>query len=583
MKLFKQYIPLTVAAAMLLSQGAYAETTVNPFVDDINNKLTVSGSFDNIKKDWVALSVYEGKYTEDEINAMTDVELSSKLKYFRQAEFSGGEYNFDFEFSQAAGWYTVMVSAFEDNIPKVKEVYYYQATDMAGVVDEYNQKIAKPSADYVPTADGPLAIALADFINQYKYSCFSDIKHFYDLSVEAQRDVARSQIGMTNLSMISEIKARVEEKTILRMMSEKLNASAYDGAECVSFIENNAEKMQVANTAEYATFKSADSAFKLRVTQRMQGEKMDTVPSKFRESVVLTQIEKVANVDNVTAILASAETSLGLNLSKYNAFYAKNAVNQALAGTSIESIAQMLSKINSVIDNYKAPNDATGGGSGGGGGAGGGGGSGGGWKKPENNVDIVYPVGGNEIEDTGVKSNFTDFNDSHWAYKAVDYLKSYGIVSGYSDGTFKPENNITRAEFVKMIVSALELETGNYTEGFSDVSGSDWFAPYVALAEHYNIVYGNENGEFRPNENITRQDAAVIAYRGAMFLGTAFSAVGSGSAFADADSIADYASAQVEILKANGILSGDGGYFNPTAFATRAQMSQMIYSLLMRI
>ena len=134
-----------------------------------------------------------------------------------------------------------------------------------------------------------------------------------------------------------------------------------------------------------------------------------------------------------------------------------------------------------------------------------------------------------------------------------------------------------------MIVSALKLETGNYTEDFTDVSGSDWFAPYVALAEHYNIVYGNENGEFRPNDNITRQDAAVIAYRGAMFLGTAFSGVDSGSAFVDADSIADYASAQVEILKANGILSGDGGYFNPTAFATRAQMSQMIYSLLMRI
>lgn len=578
MKLFKRCVPLSVAFAMLVPNGVYAQTTVNPFVDDVNNKLKISGSFDNIKKDWVTVLVYEGKYTQEEINAMSDDELKLKLRYFTQAEFTDGEYNFDFEFDQPVGWYTMMISSFEDAKPNVRSVYYYKAEDMVNVTGDYNAKIKKPSVNYVPSADGPLAAALVEFLNQYKDSCFSDIKHFYDLPYAAQKDVARSQIGMEELSLLSQIKARVEEKSILRMMSDSLLNNNYNAAESVSFILNNAENLQIEETMEYQTFKASDSSFMQRVTERMKGTQMDDVPLSFRENVILTQIERVSNVDNVTAILASAEKSLKLDLSEYNDYSDKSEVNAELAGRSIESMGKLLDNISDIIGDLKKDKNKDKGGSGGGSGGGGGG-----WSKPVSNIGVSYPADVNTADGAGKKDDFTDFNDAHWAYTAVNYLKSYGIVSGYSDGSFKPENNITRAEFVKMIVSALGLETGAYNASFTDVSDSDWFSPYVALAEQYNIIYGDENGEFRPNEKITRQDAAVIAYRGAMFLGTAFSGVDSGEEFVDAASIADYASNQVNILKSNGILSGDGGYFNPDAFATRAQMSQMIYSLLMRI
>lgn len=578
MKLFKRCVPLSVAFAMLVPYGVYAQTTVNPFVDDVNNKLKISGSFDNIKKDWVTVLVYEGKYTQEEINAMSDDELKAKLRYFTQAEFANGEYSFDFEFDQPVGWYTLMISSFEDAKPDVRSIYYYKATDMVNVTGDYNAKIKKPSENYVPSADGTLAVALVEFLKQYENSCFSDIKYFYDLPYAAQKDVARSQIGMEELSLLSQIKARVEEKSILRMMSDHLLNNNYNAADSVSFILNNAKNLQIEETAEYKTFKESDSSFMQRVTERMKGTQMDDVPLSFRENVILTQIERVSNVDNVTAILASAEKSLKLDLSIYNDFDDKSEVNAEIAGKSIESIDKLLDDISDIIDDLEKDKNKNKGGSGGGSGGGGGG-----WSKPVSNIGVSYPADANTSDGAGKKDDFTDFNDAHWAYTAVNYLKSYGIVSGYSDGSFKPENNITRAEFVKMIVSALGLETGAYNASFTDVSESDWFSPYVALAEHYNIVYGDEKGEFRPNENITRQDAAVIAYRGAMFLGTALSGVDSGEEFVDAASIADYASNQVNILKSNGILSGDGGYFNPDAFATRAQMSQMIYSLLMRI
>ena len=180
------------------------------------------------------------------------------------------------------------------------------------------------------------------------------------------------------------------------------------------------------------------------------------------------------------------------------------------------------------------------------------------------------------------KSVFTDFNNSHWAYTATEYLRGNGVISGYPDNTFRPANNITRAEFIKLIVSALDLTSSDAVSSFNDVQPDTWFAPYVATAEKYEIVFGDESSKFRPYENITRQDAAVIAYRAGIFAGAVFEPNGNDK-FRDYDDIAEYAAIQVDILKANGVLNGDNGFFYPISNATRAEMSQLIYSLLMKI
>jgi uncharacterized repeat protein (TIGR02543 family) len=104
-------------------------------------------------------------------------------------------------------------------------------------------------------------------------------------------------------------------------------------------------------------------------------------------------------------------------------------------------------------------------------------------------------------------SSFNDIPTGAWYTGAVEAIKANGITSGYSDGTFKPQQNITRAEFVTLIAKAKGL-SGN-TCDFVDVQGT-WAYNYICGVANKNWVGGYNDGTFRPNENITRTEAVVI-------------------------------------------------------------------------
>ena len=93
------------------------------------------------------------------------------------------------------------------------------------------------------------------------------------------------------------------------------------------------------------------------------------------------------------------------------------------------------------------------------------------------------------------EESFSDLPSDHYAHEAVMYLKSQGIISGYSDGTFKPDNQVNRAEALKIIVAPLitdeQLDQAKQANtAFADVSNTDWYKPYVALARVAGIIDG---------------------------------------------------------------------------------------------
>ncbi len=564
-----------VSVMLFTFNAVYAETTVEPFIDDATGSFTVSGSFDNTGKDWINIAIYQGKLTHEETMSLTDDELMSKLRYFKQEEFKDGKYSFSFEFDETTDWYTVFVSGFEnENTPVVKEVYYYKAIDAEAVVDMFNEKIKKPSSGFEPTGNDEISKNLTAFLEANKDSYFSNLKYYYGLSAAGKNDVSRSLIGSSNSDYISEILKRVESKSVQRILSEKLSVSNPDVSDCIEFILNNTVNLEIDKCVEKDIFVSANSAFKERVVERMKNTKMDDVALQFRESTVLTQIETVTNTDNVTQILKSASESLGIDISKYNSFKSKSSVNKQIANKNFDTLEEMIEKIDSLIDKSKTTVE-----SGGSSGGTGGGGSHAAMSKP------VSVPGNGEIQTKPEDENefFADFTRSHWAYTAVDYLRNKGIISGYTDGSFRPGNNITRAEFIKLVSVAFNINYDNAESDFKDVSGDEWFACFVAAAYQHGIVTGDENGCFNPADNITRQDAAVIVYRTALFAGKAFEIDSATEPFADSESIADYAANPVSILQTNGIINGSDGYFYPGSFATRAEMSQLIYALLMKM
>jgi len=106
------------------------------------------------------------------------------------------------------------------------------------------------------------------------------------------------------------------------------------------------------------------------------------------------------------------------------------------------------------------------------------------------------------------------FSDTlnHQFQEAINYIESQNIIHGYEDGTFKPDNNINRAEFTKIIVSSLAPDSlENYTSPcFNDITSSDWYLKYVCYAKEKNIINGYEDGTFKGSQNISIAEASKI-------------------------------------------------------------------------
>jgi hypothetical protein len=170
-------------------------------------------------------------------------------------------------------------------------------------------------------------------------------------------------------------------------------------------------------------------------------------------------------------------------------------------------------------------------------------------------------------------ARFSDVNQSDYFYHFVLDLNDDGALGGYNDGTFRPYNNATRGQFVKIAVLAfhIPLYTGS-EQHFTDVPLSDPFYRYIETARRDNIIGGYADGTFRPYANITRGQLAKIAVESAHMqdLSTStpsFTDVAVGSTFYQ----------YIETAYQNGILSGySDGTFRPYNDATRGQVAKII-------
>ncbi|MBU5671392.1 S-layer homology domain-containing protein [Paenibacillus brevis] len=171
----------------------------------------------------------------------------------------------------------------------------------------------------------------------------------------------------------------------------------------------------------------------------------------------------------------------------------------------------------------------------------------------------------------------------HWAEASVKSLAAKQIVNGVDNIHYAPGRSITRAEFVALIMRALDHSGSRPTDQaaagvFTDVPAGRYYTKNVADAAALGIITGYE-GKFRPNDQITREEAVVALNRAADH----FHLIASGQglpAFADAGSISDWAKEAVETAWSHGLIQGDGKKFNPGQAVTRAEVAVMVERLL---
>ena len=113
--------------------------------------------------------------------------------------------------------------------------------------------------------------------------------------------------------------------------------------------------------------------------------------------------------------------------------------------------------------------------------------------------------------DQTYSNTFSDVAKSHWAANYIGYMQQFGIITGYADGSFRPDASVTRAEFAA-IASRFEALTEG-TKSFSDVPSSHWAAKYINFAATRGWVNGYADGTFRPNNSITRAEVAAVTCR----------------------------------------------------------------------
>ncbi|MNN14220.1 Endoglucanase precursor [compost metagenome] len=169
---------------------------------------------------------------------------------------------------------------------------------------------------------------------------------------------------------------------------------------------------------------------------------------------------------------------------------------------------------------------------------------------------------------------------SGWAKDYIELLAAKHIASGVDSERFNPKGNVTRAEFATFLGRALGLDQSAQAPSLSDVQNGTYYAGYVAALNDLGIVTGYADGTFRPNQTVTREQITVMLMRAYTHLtGTGLGQI-SGSdqvSFNDLNTASGYAVDSIKAAKALGIINGVGeNKFQPTATSTREQVAAMI-------
>lgn len=388
---------------------------------------------------------------------------------------------------------------------------------------------------------------------------------------------------MTSVKPETGYKNQFDLEEAFNFACDVINSDDIDAAKIAAYAQyrNDRIGLDFTNTDYIAYSEDVFSRFKTVLDEKKSDKEIkniDDVRTAFNEACAVVCIDKTT--DHAKAID---------NLKKYNDIfkidfttklpYIDNyEVAKVFADTNYTTVSDIVSDYNKRVDELYTEYLKNKSGSGGGGSSSGGSGGGGYLYVPS----VIDADDINQI--TGGNSGFPDVASSHWASGYIQFVKDNKIMQGDENGLFKPDDSITREEWVKTILTAFVIDTKDAKCDFSDVDEERWSYPYIAKAFEMMIINGVSDTEFAPAESISRQDAAVIFYRGAKAAREdGFSEIEM-SSFTDAEDIADYAIEPINLLYKLKVLNGyEDGSFRPNAPITRAEAAKMIYTALEKL
>ncbi len=193
-------------------------------------------------------------------------------------------------------------------------------------------------------------------------------------------------------------------------------------------------------------------------------------------------------------------------------------------------------------------------------------------------TNSTYSVVWNPIE-------FSDVNN-HWSKASINNMGSRMVVSGVGNGNYEPNRNMTRAEFAAVIVRALGLAPEKGESSFGDVASDEWYCGYVKTASSYGIIEGYSDIKFGPNDVITREQAMTMIARAMKITGLDAELTNGEigelmETYSDRVTVSGYAKNSIaECIKAGVVFGRENNTLAPKSYVTRAEVAAMVERLL---
>ncbi|MEG2380850.1 MAG: S-layer homology domain-containing protein [Oscillospiraceae bacterium] len=393
-------------------------------------------------------------------------------------------------------------------------------------------------------------------------------------------------LKLGEIANFTDLSQNLDVSTVLT----ELNKASYD--KVIETFDKYEKVINLKSVSTYATYLSMNNENKKIALQKIQAEKCynyETLRNSFKSNIILTVIERNMGSDAINKILHENSEFIGINFTACEKLKFPDEVYLLLSGKTYKDVKALKDAFDVAVQKrYNIENATHDSGGSGGGGSGGGGNSGGSsaggiYKKPE---PTPTPSPTPTPTPTAKPEEFSDLDTVLWAKDSIYRLHKKGIVEGKMENLFAPLDNVTREEFVKMMIVAFSvpITDSDNTNKFEDVKSNEWYTPYVVTATNKGMINGSDDKRFGIGEDITREDICTIIYR---LLGDKLNnmeTIEVADNFVDRDEFSIYAIESIDSLSQHNIVLGmEDGSFKPKHYATRAEVAVIIDRLLERL
>ena len=551
----KRYLIAVVTVFVLIcSVGFAAEASVQTVKYDTENEiLTVKGSAGS-KMQSISLEVLKGAVTAEQFDFANAEERFDMLEYADETRSADdGGWQFSFGFPADSKRHIIRIRTGINGEIEQRSIVAATNSEFETAMEMMNSADSNDISDVLKQCAGILGLDCDTLETLPDKNCDA-----MALRILNERDKQQNKV----FAGYEQLEAVFNENLAV----ECVNVA--DGSNIAAVLEKYKEYFAYKNGKSYQIFEGLSADGQKNVYTNLAKADYGTpaaVDAAFSLETVRVRLAALRGYDELYDVLPQCADALEANISKYTVLSKENQLKvcseiiTSLSGKDVtkESLETIVS---SAAEKYGS-NGTTGSGSGGGGG------NGGGVKTP--NIAVAAPNKPNESSFV-----FNDIESVSWARDSIEALARRGVINGKADKIFAPNDTVTREEFVKMVVLALNITAEDTSCDFTDVRDDAWYKEYVGKAVRSGLVNGRGDGTFGVGESITRQDIAVILWNGIKSKAESKSA----AEFIDNDDVSDYAKEAVNAMRYLNIIDGyDDNTFRPNNAATRAEAAKLLY------